>query len=48
MATGLKTDSRSTRIADEILRLGELAFNPERPTQSRSADEKKLDELLSR
>jgi hypothetical protein len=48
MATAPETVSRSVRLAEKILRLGEAAFNPERPAQSRSADVRKFNELLSR
>jgi hypothetical protein len=43
-----RSDSRSNPIADEVVRYGELAYNPDVPAEHRSADISRFNDLLTR
>lgn len=42
-----KKESRPVRLADEIIRYGGLAYNPELPDEDRAANVKRFNDLLT-
>jgi hypothetical protein len=43
-----KNEPPAVRLVDEIVRYGDLAYNPELPDQDRASDVKRFTDLLSR